>query len=63
MVAWGVAVIPNLLAAFGIEFDGGWMVVRYVLSAVFLVALALWLSAVWRVLRARRSSTGEDAAR
>ena len=61
LVAWGVAVVPNLLDAFGVEFDGGWMVVRYALSAVFVVMLALWLAAVWRVHRARRSVLGEGA--
>jgi hypothetical protein len=58
LLAWGAAIVPNVLVAFGVEFDGGWMVIRYVLSALFLVMLALWLAAVWRVRRARRSPPG-----
>lgn len=53
VVAWSVAIIPNLLVALGVEFEGGWMVVRYVLSAIFLIALVAWLVALWREWRAR----------
>lgn len=48
-LAFGLAVIPNTLAAFGVAPDGDWWgVVRFVLSTVFVIALlafaASWLS-------------------
>lgn len=57
-MAWGIAVIPNALIAFGVEFSGGWMIVRYVLSAIFVAALIAFLVAVWR----ERRANGERAA-
>ena len=53
VLAWAVAVIPNALVAFGVEFSGGWMVVRYVLSAIFVVALVAFLLALWQERSAR----------
>ncbi len=54
-----MATVPNMFDAFGVDFDGGWIVVRYALSTVFVVMLALWLMAVWRVHQARRSMPSE----
>ena len=54
MLAWGIAVIPNLLVAFGVEFSGAWIAIRWVLSAIFVVALVVFLVALWREWRARR---------
>lgn len=56
-LAWSVAIIPNLLEAFGVPFEGGWLVVRVVLSTVFAVTFALWLVALWREHRPRRSTS------
>jgi hypothetical protein len=53
VLAWSVAVIPNFLVAVGVEFDGAWMIVRYLLSAIFIVALVVWLAALWRERRTR----------
>jgi hypothetical protein len=47
------AVIPNALVAFGVEFSGPWMAIRYVLSAIFVVALVAFLVELWRERRAR----------
>ena len=57
VVAWGVAIVPNTLAAFGVQIDGGWAIVRFGLSAVFVLALLLWIGATWRLHRARRSAS------
>ena len=50
MLAWAVAVIPNALVAFGVDFSGGWMVIRYVLSAIFVVALVAFVVALWQLV-------------
>jgi hypothetical protein len=55
VLAWCVAITPNLLVAFGVDFSGGWMVIRYVLSAIFIVALAAFLVALWQERRERPS--------
>lgn len=50
--AWGVAIIPNLVEAFGVQLDGtGWIVLRSVLAAVWLVTLVLLIVAYVRELR------------
>ena len=50
---WGVAIAPNLLAAFGFDPDGWlWLTVRIALSALFTIALCAWLVAL---IRERRS--------
>ena len=38
--------LPNLLAAFGVDFDDAWWwtAIRRVLAVVFLVALVVWLA-------------------
>jgi len=50
VLAWAVAVIPNALVAFGVDFSGGWMVIRYVLSAIFVVALVAFVVALWQLV-------------
>jgi hypothetical protein len=45
-------VIPNLLAALGVEFSGAWAAIRWILSAIFVLALAWFLVALWRERRA-----------
>jgi uncharacterized membrane protein YidH (DUF202 family) len=64
MLAWGIAVIPNLLVAFGVEFSGAWVAIRWVLSAIFVVALVAFLVALaqeWRAKRRERSERGRPA--
>ena len=51
-LAWSIAVIPNLLAALGVEFSGAWAAIRWILSAIFVLALAWFLVALWRERRA-----------
>jgi Flp pilus assembly protein TadB len=56
LAAWGLAIVPNFLAAMGVDFPDvwWWYVIRYSLSAVFTVALVVWLVWLWRERRARR---------
>jgi hypothetical protein len=55
LVAWGVAIVPNALEAFGVAPDGwAWTSLRVVLSAVFLVALVVFVATVVQELRAKR---------
>ena len=55
---WAVAIVPNLLDAFGFEPEGwGWLALRIVLSTLFFAALCAWLIALvreWRVARTAR---------
>jgi hypothetical protein len=52
VLAWSIAVIPNLLVAFGVDFTGAWAAIRWILSAIFVVALGSFLVALWRERRA-----------
>jgi hypothetical protein len=56
LAAWGVAIVPNTLEAFGVELpdEWWWYVIRYGLSAIWCLALVSWLAWVWRERNARR---------
>ncbi len=58
LVAWGIAIIPNTLDAFGVDFSDAWWwdVIRFGLSAVWLVALVAWLALLWRERQATRTN-------
>jgi len=56
LIAWGVAIIPNTLDAYGVDLDGGWLILRIVLSVAFTVALVAWIVAMWRERKARRAA-------
>jgi Na+-transporting NADH:ubiquinone oxidoreductase subunit NqrD len=50
--AFGLACLPNLLDAVEFQPDSWWwLIVRIALSALFLIALVLWLVAEIRVRR------------
>ena len=56
LVAWGVAIVPNTIAAFGVDLTGAWWyVVRFGLGAVWLAALVVWLAWLWRERHAKRA--------
>ena len=56
LVVWGVAIVPNTIAAFGVDLSGvGWYVVRVGLGALWLAALVVWLAWLWRERQARRA--------
>ena len=49
---WAIAILPNLLVAFGFNPDGwAWLALRITLSAAFLIALCVWLVALVRERR------------
>ena len=48
LTAWAVAIVPNTVDAFGVDLNGGWLIVRIVLSVVFTIALVAWIVAMWR---------------
>ena len=56
LIAWAVAIVPNTVDAFGVDLNGGWLIVRIVLSVVFTIALVAWIVAMWRENMARRSA-------
>ena len=45
LIAWGVAIVPNTLDAYGVELNGGWLILRLVLSVDFTIALVAWIVA------------------
>jgi protein-S-isoprenylcysteine O-methyltransferase Ste14 len=57
LVAWGAAIVPNTLAAFGVSLPGAWWwyAIWISLSAVLLVALLAWLMSLWRERQARHA--------
>lgn len=57
LVAWGAAVIPNTLEAFGTTLPDAWWwyVVRFGLSALWLAALVTWFVWLWRERQAKRA--------
>ena len=58
LAAWGAAIVPNALVAFGVDLPDAWRwhVIRFGLSALWLVALVVWLGWLWRERRAKRSA-------
>jgi hypothetical protein len=48
--------VPNTLEAFGVNLPDAWWwyLIWFALSALWLVALLMWLTALWRERRARR---------
>jgi uncharacterized membrane protein len=60
-MAWGVAIVPNTLDAFGVELNGDWRFVRIALSVVFMIALVAWIVALWRERMARRTAEQESS--
>ena len=63
LTAWGLAIIPNCLEAFGVGLpdEWWWYVIRFGLSALWLVALVVWLTWVWREWRAKREGDAASA--
>jgi hypothetical protein len=63
LAAWGLAIIPNALAAFGVDLpdDWWWYVLRYGLSALWLAALVVWLKWVWLEWRAKHAGDASSA--
>ena len=57
ILAWGIALVPNGLAAAGVDPGGlWWLAICIALVFAFGVALLLWLAAVIQVaIEARRS--------
>jgi len=59
-IAWGVAILPNALAAFGFEPDGwGWLALRIGLCVLLSVVFVVWLVLL---VRERRSARAERSA-
>jgi len=55
-VVWGIAIVPNMLAAFGVDLSGAvWYVLRLGFGALWLAALVVWLVWFWRERQARRA--------
>ena len=56
LLAWGVAIVPNTLEVFGVNLPDAWWwyLIWFALSALWLVALLMWLAALWRERQARR---------
>jgi hypothetical protein len=56
LVAWGVAIVPNTLEAFGVRPPDAWWwyLIWGAASAFWLVALLAWLVALWRERQAAR---------
>jgi hypothetical protein len=63
LAAWGLAIIPNLVDAFGVNLpdEWWWYVVRYGLSAVWLAALVVWLRWLWQEWRAKHEADAASA--
>ena len=61
--AWGLAIIPNALDAFGVNFPDTWWwyVLRYGLSAVWLAALVVWLKWLWLEWRSKQAGDAPSA--
>jgi hypothetical protein len=57
LAAWGLAIIPNMLDAFGVNLpdEWWWYVIRFGLSALWLAALIAWLKWLWRERQAKRA--------
>jgi hypothetical protein len=56
LVAWGVAIVPNVIEAFGAAPDGwAWTSLLVLLGAVFVVALVVFAARVVQELRAKRA--------
>ena len=63
LVAWGAAVIPNTLDAFGMNLPDAWWwyLVRFALSALWLAALVAWFIWLWRERQAKRAVNTSSA--
>jgi hypothetical protein len=57
LYAWALAILPNTLDAFGVDFADvwWWYAVRVGLSAIWLAALIVWAVWLWRDRRAARA--------
>jgi hypothetical protein len=57
LVAWGAAIVPNTLEAFGVSLPDAWWwyAIWGFLSAVWVVALLAWLMSLWCERQARHA--------
>jgi hypothetical protein len=57
LLAWALAIVPNTIAAFGVDLRDAWWwyVIRFGLGALWLAALVVWLAWLGRERQAKRA--------